>query len=86
VIPFKDLQVLSSVWNRGVLGKLWEGIDRRRPLREMPDEGSGLSNTRLAASSHVEPLQILKDMAACLTMSVSFMAKGEHGLKRRDQP
>jgi len=74
VIPFKDLQVLSTVWNRGVLGKLWEGIDRRRPLREMPDEGSGLSNTRLAASSHVEPLQILEDMAACLTISAAYLA------------
>ncbi len=38
---FSDCHNLSIVWNRGVPGKIWLGIDIRSCLREIPVFGSG---------------------------------------------
>jgi hypothetical protein len=64
VIPFWDHQSLSTVWNKGLLGNALEGIFIEIWRRVIPSWGSGRSSTRFTASSQVEPVHILAEIAA----------------------
>lgn len=78
MIPFCDHHVLSTMWNNGVDGKNCDGIDIILCLRVMPVAGSGQSKVRFAASSHVEPVHILDEMAARHATRVEYFALCEY--------
>jgi len=63
-MPFKDLHVWLIVLNNGVEGNIWEGTDSRIWHKVRPEDGLGLSRTKFANSSHVDPEQMDK-RAAC---------------------
>jgi len=48
-------------------------MDNKIWRRDLPEEGSDLSMVRFAASSHVDPLQILADKAACLATKAAYL-------------
>jgi len=52
------------VLNNGVEGNIWEGTDSRIWHKVRPEDGLGLSRTKFANSSHVDPEQMDK-RAAC---------------------
>jgi hypothetical protein len=65
VIPLVERQDLPTVWKSGVDGKACKGIESSNFHKVRPEEGSGLSRTRFAVSSQVDPEQIRDDTAAC---------------------
>ena len=65
VTPLSERHIISTVWERGALRKLWEGIiDMIICQKVMPVAGSGRSNIRFVVSSHVLHVPSLDDNAA----------------------
>lgn len=63
-----ERHILSTVWKRGVFGKLREGIDIIICRKVMSVVGSGQSNIRFVVSSQVLHVPNLDDNAAwCAT-------------------